>query len=125
VILDTQALIWWLGDDDRLPIRARDHIRRSDVVMVSSASAWEIAKGQRLGKLKFKGWDSASLPALLEAAGFDVLPISIAHALEAGRLAGPHADPFDRILIAQCKIERVPLVTRDPIFREYGVDVIW
>jgi PIN domain nuclease of toxin-antitoxin system len=54
-----------------------------------------------------------------------VLAISLEHALRAGSLPGPHRDPFDRILIAQSRMEELPIVTRDPVFREYGVSVIW
>ena len=125
MILDTHALIWWLRDDPRLSEPARASIRDTGRALVSTASAWEIAKSQRVGKLAFRSWDPASLPELLETAGFEVLPVSLEHGLEAGRLAGPLADPFDRILIAQCRVERLPIVSRDPIFREFGVDVIW
>jgi PIN domain nuclease of toxin-antitoxin system len=55
----------------------------------------------------------------------DVLPISLEHALRAGSLEGTHRDPFDRILIAQSRVEGLPVVTKDPVFREYGVAVIW
>jgi PIN domain nuclease of toxin-antitoxin system len=125
VILDTHALIWWLRDDPRLSERARESIRDAGRALVSAASAWEIAKSQRVGKLTFRSWDPSSLPELLATAGFDVLPLSVEHGLEAGRLAGPLADPFDRILVAQCRVERLPIVSRDPVFREFGVDVIW
>jgi PIN domain nuclease of toxin-antitoxin system len=55
----------------------------------------------------------------------EVLPVSLEHALRAGSLEGAHRDPFDRILIAQSRVEELPIVTRDPVFRDYGVDVIW
>ena len=125
MILDTHALLWWLRDDERLSPRARDGIAHAQRALVSAASAWEIAKSQRVGKLQFRSWDPASLPELLETAGFEVLPVSLTHGLEAGRLAGPLTDPFDRILVAQCRVERLPIVSRDPVFREYGVEVIW
>ena len=125
MILDTHALIWWLRDDARLSARARERIGQGARVFVSSASAWEIAKGQRVGKLAFRSWDPASLPELLQTAGFEAMPVTVEHGLEAGRLAGPLTDLFDRILIAQSRVEGMPVVTRDPIFREYGVEVIW
>ena len=125
MILDTHALLWWLRDDARLTERARESIRHGARVLVSAASAWEIAKAQRVGKLAFRSWDPSSLAELLETAGLQTLPLSLEHGLEAGRIAGQLADPFDRILIAQCRVERLPIVSRDPIFREYGVDVIW
>lgn len=126
ILLDTHALLWWLLDDQRLSVPAREQIRRSDqIVFVSSASGWEIATKHRLGKLGLGSWDPATLPTLLEGDRIDVLPVSLAHALEAGLLPGPHRDPFDRVLIAQSRIEGLSIVSRDPVFSEYGLEVIW
>lgn len=126
VLLDTHALLWWLFDDPRLSRKARDTIRKFDnEVFVSSASAWEISTKYRLGKLPEAEEAASNLPALLRKARFEVLPISIEHALTAGMLGGEHRDPFDRMLIAQAKLERMPLLTLDPAFAKYGVRVIW
>jgi PIN domain nuclease of toxin-antitoxin system len=126
ILLDTHALLWWLADDARLSAAARERIRDArNRVLVSSASAWEIASKHRLGKLDLTDWDPTELPARLARDRFDVLEISIEHALHAGLLSGAHRNPFDRILIAQSRIESVPVVTRDPVFRDYEVDVIW
>jgi len=126
ILLDTHALLWWLADDARLSAAARERIRDArNRVLVSSASAWEIATKHRLGKLDLTDWDPTELPTRLARDRFDVLDISIDHALHAGLLSGAHRDPFDRILIAQSRIESVPIVTRDPVFLDYEVDVIW
>lgn len=126
VLLDTHALLWWLFDDPRLSVRARAIIADPDnIVMMSSASAWEIATKYRLGKLPEAGEAVHQLPELLERAQISVLPVSVAHALKAGLLPGPHRDPFDRMLIAQAAYEDLPLVTLDPAFVDYAVELIW
>jgi PIN domain nuclease of toxin-antitoxin system len=126
LLLDTYALLWWVMDDPRLSATARQRIRDpKNTVLVSSASGWEITTKHRLGKLELHDWDPATLPAILQEDRMGVLAISLEHALRAGSLPGPHRDPFDRILIAQSRIEELPIVTQDPVFREYGVSVIW
>lgn len=126
ILLDTHALLWWLTDDPRLSATARARIQDpGNTVLVSSASGWEIATKHRLGKLEIRDWNPADLPGDLRRDRMEVLPISLEHALQAGSLEGPHRDPFDRILIAQSRVEELPVVTRDPVFGEYGVDVIW
>ncbi|MEX1258044.1 MAG: type II toxin-antitoxin system VapC family toxin [Gemmatimonadota bacterium] len=125
-LLDTHALLWWVTDDPRLSALARERIRDPEnVILVSSASGWEITTKHRLGKLRFQDWDPQTLPASLRKDRIEVLPISLGHALLAGSLPGPHRDPFDRILIAQSRMEDLPILTRDPVFPDYGVDAIW
>lgn len=125
MILDTHALLWWLLDDPRLPTRLRDRIQQAESVLVSSVSGWEIAIKHRLGKLGLEPWQPAELPQLLVNDGFEVLPVFLQHALGAGALPRVHGDPFDRLIVAQAMFEGLPVVTSDPVFRAYGVDVIW
>jgi PIN domain nuclease of toxin-antitoxin system len=126
VLLDTHALLWWLFDDPRLSRRARAAIASPDTgVLVSAASAWEIATKHRLGKLPEAGDVAARLPAYMRKAAFQEMPVSVAHALAAGALPGPHRDPFDRMLIAQSLGEDIQVITHDPVFREYGARVLW
>ena len=126
VLLDTHALIWWLFDDPKLPLVARQAIQnaRHDV-LVSCVSAWEIATKHRLGKLAEAGDLPDRFEHYLTAARFAELPIRISHALMAGRLPGPHKDPFDRMLIAQGFVERLAIITGDPVFADYGAKVVW
>ncbi len=126
ILLDTHALLWWLFDDPKLSRAARRAIADPETeALVSSASAWEIATKHRLGKLPEAGDVATRLPAYLRAGRFGELPISLAHALQAGRLPGPHRDPFDRMLIAQATAEGLPVVTNDPVFSGYGAQVLW
>lgn len=126
ILLDAHALLWWLLDDPRLSARAREVIAQAEnEVLLSAASGWEIATKHRLGRLGIAGFDPAVLPGVLREARIDVLPIGLEHALEAGLLPGRHRDPFDRMLIAQSRRERLPLVTQDPVFKRYRVKVIW
>jgi PIN domain nuclease of toxin-antitoxin system len=125
-LLDTHALLWWLFDDPRVSARAaavlRDPRQR---IVVSSASAWEVAIKHHLGRLEsatpllgdFSGW--------LQRAGFSELPITSAHALRAGSWDVAHRDPFDRMLAAQSAVEGVRLLSRDPVFAEFGLEPLW
>jgi PIN domain nuclease of toxin-antitoxin system len=125
-LLDTHALLWWLNDDRQLPAKARKLIALgSNAVVVSAASAWEIATKVRLGKLDIAAELAADFSNVLAQEGFESLPISVDHALRAGLLPGPHKDPFDRMLIAQAQAEGVPILSSDAVFDEYGVRRLW
>ena len=126
VLLGTHALLWWLFDDPALSERARAAIADpANDILVSSASAWEISKKHRLGKLPEAGEAVRDLPGLLRLARIEVLPITLEHALHAGALRGEHRDPFDRMLIAQSQLEKLTLVSSDRIFRRFEVSILW
>lgn len=126
LLLDTHALLWWLFGDPKFSSKARTAIEKSDQrVWVSSASAWEIATKVRIGKLPEIGDVAEKLPAYLRRERFEALPISLDHALAAGTLPGPHKDPFDRMLIAQARIEKLRVVSIDSVFKQYSVPVLW
>ena len=125
-LLDTHALLWWLSDDPALSKPARKFIAETkNTVIVSAASAWEIATKVRLGKLATAAELAADFVGLVEREGFEFLPISPDHAIRAGLLPGPHKNPFDRMLIAQAQAEGVPVVTNEIAFDAYGVRRIW
>lgn len=90
------------------------------LVVVSAASVWEMAIKADLGKLRVEG----SMVEHVAAEGFEPLPISLLHAERAGSLPLHHRDPFDRLLVAQAQLEHLTLVTRDPVFGDYEVDVL-
>lgn len=126
LLMDTHALLWWLAGDERLTPAAREAIAsRDNVVYVSAASAWEVATKHRLGKLPGAGPLAVDFTAEVIAQGFTPLDITLAHGQDAGSLPGPHRDPFDRMLIAQARTERMALVSNERAFDAYGVVRVW
>lgn len=125
-LLDTHALLWWMTDDPQLSSRARELIAdERNNILVSAASAWEIATKFRLGKLPIAEAAIPRFNELVEADGFEHLPVSYLHALRAAGFSVEHRDPFDRMLAAQSALEAAPLITRDPVFTAFGTDVVW
>jgi len=125
-LLDTHTLLWWLDGDEQLSATAREWINvASHSILVSAASAWEIATKVRIGKLPGAVEVAAQFHECLMSQGFTPLDISTEHALRAGSLPGPHRDPFDRMLIAQAQSLNVPLISNERIFDNYGIRRIW
>ena len=126
MLLDTHALLWWLSDDPALTKAARKIIAETkNIVVVSAASAWEIATKVRLGKLPTAVDLAADFAGQIEREGFQILPISGDHAIRAGLLPGVHKDPFDRMLIAQAQAENIPIVSNERLFDAYGLNRLW
>jgi PIN domain nuclease of toxin-antitoxin system len=126
ILLDTLALLWWLSDDRSLSRRARTAIAGTEnSILVSSASAWEIAIKCRIGKLPSAVALTADFAGYLEREGFQPLSISAEHAIRAGLLAGKHKDPFDRMLIAQAQAENLVLISNEVLFDSYGIRRLW
>ena len=126
LLLDTHALLWWLAGDGQLSLRARRAIadERNEVI-VSAASAWEVTIKHRLGKLPMAGPLAVDFAREVRHQGFLPLPISLEHAQVAGELPTHHRDPFDRVLVAQAREERLALVSNETLFDEYGVPRVW
>lgn len=118
-LLDTHPLLWWVTDPDLLAVGSRDVIE-SGQVFVSVASIWEMAIKRASGKLTCPD----DVPGLLRTSAFRVIDISMDHALTAAALPRIHGDPFDRMLIAQCRIEGLTLITRDRTLTEYGIPIL-
>jgi PIN domain nuclease of toxin-antitoxin system len=125
LLLDTHALLWWLLDDPALPGTTRRAIEKAETVYVSSASIWEVAIKQRLGKLPELALSVAELPALVLQCRFAPLPITDRHAAAVALLPAHHRDPFDHLLIAQAQLEKLAVVTRDNRFAAYGTKTRW
>ena len=125
LLLDTHALIWWAIDDPSLPSRIRSRIARSEHVIVSAASAWEMAIKVGLGRLPSAIDLVTDFEETASRRGFQVIPITASHGIRAGLLPGPHKDPFDRMLIAQAQAENLTIVSSDSVFDNYGVRRLW
>jgi PIN domain nuclease of toxin-antitoxin system len=126
LLLDTHALLWWLDGDASLSQIAREAIAdEANEIFLSAALAWEITTKHRLGKLPGAAPVAADVGACVSRQGFLELPIMMAHAQKAGSLAGPHRDPFDRMLIAQAMLESLVLVSNELAFDDYGMRRLW
>jgi PIN domain nuclease of toxin-antitoxin system len=126
LLLDTHAWIWWLNGDSKLSPRARTEISDpGNEVFVSGAVAWEIATKHRLGKLPGVEVLLSDMPGLVLRSGFKELAVTIRHGQHAGSWPSVHRDPFDRMLAAQSAVEDSPLVTRDRLFLEFDIQVVW
>lgn len=122
VLLDTHVLIWWLKNTPRLGRQTRGLIRAPETsVWVSAASVWEISIKAALGRLELREPFAEVMPHELEREGFRPLTITFRHALAVRKLPPHHADPFDRMLIAQAQCEGLTLVTADARIRAYDV----
>ena len=123
-ILDTHAFLWALAGDARMSRHARDIFAGADLSL-SIASIWEILIKVQSGKLKFPRPAGPYLLSRLAENRIKTLPISIDHLLTLERLPMHHRDPFDRMLIAQSMEENWPIITSDPMFKQYPIQVIW
>ena len=125
-LLDTHALLWWWFDSPELSPRARILIAdRQHRILVSSASAWEIAIKFKTGKLPAVAPLIDDIAGAVQAAGFTELPMSLLHANRAGLLPGEHRDPFDRMLAAQSQCEQLPIIGCDPAVGGLGAQLVW
>ena len=125
-LLDTHAFLWWAVDSSRLSVHARRIIADGgNTLFFSAASGWELAIKVQLGKLKLPDRLERFVPSRMNRYSFQVLPIQLSHALRAGSLPPLHRDPFDRMLVSQSQIDDLPILTADPLIRQYEVDVIW
>lgn len=120
VIVDTQALLWWLIDSDRLGPKAR-RIFMSEEPIVSPVVLWEIAIKVRLGKLDA---DVAEVCAAISEEGFERLGFSDRHMIGLAKLDLHHRDPFDRMLVVQSQTENVPLLTSGDKMKMYKIKAL-
>lgn len=124
LLIDTQAFLWWVTDDRRLSKRARTAIAATPCV-VSIASCWEMAIKVSIGKLTVPTPVDRFVQEQLEINGFSLLPISLEAAAAVADMPFHHRDPFDRLLAAQARRERIAIVSADRVFTKYGVRRIW
>lgn len=126
LLLDTHALLWALTDNALLSRRAAAFIGDPDSqILVSAVSAYEICAKHTLGRLPEAADLAADFQGVIGPLAADWLPITSEHAVAAGKLDRRHRDPFDRLLIAQAMVERVPLVSNEKLLDIYGIERIW
>jgi PIN domain nuclease of toxin-antitoxin system len=126
LLLDTHTLLWFVWDDPKLSANAKQLIvDPSNHKLVSIASCWEVAIKVSTGKLKLGESASTFLPREIVQNNFDLLPISLEHATAVESLPMHHRDPFDRLLISQTTIEKLSIISIDPVFDPYGVTRLW
>jgi len=126
VLIDTHVFLWWITNDPLFSPRAREIIADSaNVVFLSAASGWEIAIKAKLGRLRLPDEPERFILKQLELNAIEVLPVQMSHALHVYALPDHHRDPFDRLLIAQAQLEKLPILTADPQISRYEVETIW
>lgn len=120
LLLDTHVLLWWLVDAPELSERARNLLSAPEnLVFISAASVWEVRIKQALGKIELP----KNFAEALEEESFEKLGVTVEHAHAISELPLHHRDPFDRILVAQARCDRLTLVTHDEILKKYDVQV--
>ena len=126
VLLDTHTFLWWNIGDSQLSEQARTIISDSrNQIYLSAASAWEIAIKYGKGRLELPEAADKYVANRINHYQFMALPIEVSHATYVHDLPPIHNDPFDRLLIAQSRLEKLPLLSADSVFAEYDVDVVW
>jgi PIN domain nuclease of toxin-antitoxin system len=127
VLLDTHGLLWAVLNPESLSLTARDIVQnQNNTILVSAASAWEIATKVRLGKLpKAIEFEMRFIEIVVEVAQYTLLPISTEVSLRAGRLVAAHKDPFDRMIAAQALDLDIDVISIDTKLDAFGVRRIW
>jgi PIN domain nuclease of toxin-antitoxin system len=122
LLLDTHAALWWLTDEEGFGETAAEQLTDpTNQVLLSAVVVWEVAIKRSIGKLDAPDDFAGTLTDL----GATALPIGLDHAEAVANLPWHHRDPFDRLLVAQAVIERASVVSRDEVFGDYGVPVVW
>ena len=125
-LLDTHTFLWMAGDPLSLPERVREIVEeKNNHLYLSAASAWEIAMLQQLKRLELPDVPQRFIAEALQQ--LNVLPMSIGFttAISAATLPFIHRDPFDRIIIAEALKEKMTILTKDVLFKSYGVKTVW
>jgi PIN domain nuclease of toxin-antitoxin system len=125
-LLDTHTFLWWITDNAELSPRAREVVSDGEnTLFLSAASGWEIAIKAKLGRLQLPDNPERFVLKHMSQNAITGLPIQLSHALHVYTLPDHHRDPFDRVLIAQSQLEKLPIVTKDPQISHYSVKIIW
>lgn len=125
-LLDSHAVLWYVLDDPRLSTTAKTLVADpSNAIQISAASFWEIAVKISIGKLILKQPYDRFIDTCLNRYSFSVLAIQPSHTTRLLEMPFHHRDPFDRMLAAQSLVEGIPIISNDPVLRQYGVATCW
>lgn len=125
LLLDTNAWLWMIAAQGRLNTDARGLVQdRRNELFLSAASSWEIAIKHAMGRLDLPAQPEGLIPEQMRKSGVVGLAIEHAHALRVNSLPAHHRDPFDRLLVAQAQVESLAILTADPVFQRYDVEVV-
>jgi PIN domain nuclease of toxin-antitoxin system len=126
LLLDTQTFLWFIDGSTRLSPSARELIEdQGNAKLVSVVSLWEMGLKISLGRLELAQPFEELIPAQMRMNGFGLLPLRISHIAKIVSLPFHHRDPFDRLLVGQCLVESLSLVSVDPAFDKYSVRRLW
>ena len=126
LLLDTHAFIWWDSESSKLSLQVLNLCQdRANTLLLSVVSIWEMQIKLQLGKLKLNLPLARLIESQQQTNEIEILPIILPHVLELDSLPAHHKDPFDRLLIAQARIEDAILISNDPIFTNYSVKLLW
>ena len=125
-LLDTHVLLWWLVDDTRISEKARRVLANSgSEIYFSAASSWELSIKVALGRLELPAPPRTLIPKVLREQSIQSLDVTHAHALAVAELPPHHRDTFDRMLVAQARLEKLAIVSGDPMIARYGTKIVW
>lgn len=125
LLLDTHTFLWWLSKPDQLPTRVITTMEdKTNSTFVSVVNIWEVQIKLSIGKLKIH-LSLEKMIQMLDAKAIPILPITSDHVLALARLPDIHRDPFDRVLIAQALTDGMTLLSKDPLMKQYPVNVLW
>jgi PIN domain nuclease of toxin-antitoxin system len=126
LLLDTHTFIWWDREPELIPPATLALMQQDDTqLVVSIVSLWEIQIKTQIGKLNLQSPLAEIIAQQQSENGILLLPATLPHVLDLDNLPQHHKDPFDRLLIAQCRTETATLVSRDAIFKQYDCQLIW
>jgi PIN domain nuclease of toxin-antitoxin system len=125
-LLDTHTFLWWITNNPNLSSHVREIMSDGEnELFFSAASGWEIAIKVKLGRLTLPDMPERFIPQQLRINNIQSLPIEMNHALHISALPPHHRDPFDRMIVVQAQLERLPILTIDPLIAKYGVEIVW
>jgi len=126
VLLDTHTFLWWVANDSILSDAARSVIANErNECFISVASCWEMAIKASIGKLRLSKPVERFVPEEMAKNDFQLLPMEFKHVAKVEMLPFHHRDPFDRLLASQALTEKMPFISTDALFSDYGIKRIW